>query len=57
MNHRNTKTVEDVKRALSSFEKDSILLELIPIAFVDDLDIQVQVNGLFTERENTLSTI
>ena len=56
MNHRNTKTVEDVKRALSSFEKDSILLELIPIAFVDDLDIQVQVNGLFTERENTLST-
>ena len=34
-----------------------MLLDLIPIAFDDDLDIQVQLNGLFTEKEIALSTI
>ena len=52
--HRNTKGIEEVKRVL---EKDTLLLDLIPIAFDDDLDIQLQLNLLFTEKENTLSTI
>ena len=34
-----------------------MLLDLIPIAFDDDLEIQVQLNGLFTDKENSLSTI
>ena len=55
--HRNTNAKEDVKRALCSLEKDTLLLDLIPIAFDDDLNIQVQLNCLFTEKENTLSTI
>ena len=28
-----------------------------PIAFDDDLEIQVQINGLFTQKVNALSTI
>ena len=53
----NTEAVEDVKRVLSSLEKDTLLLDLIPIAFDDDLDIQAQINGLFTEKDSALSTI
>ena len=47
----------EVKRVLSSLEKDALLLDLIPIAFDDDLHIQVQVNGLFTDKVNSLSII
>ena len=57
INHRNTEASEDVKRVLGSLEKDTTLLGLIPIAFDDDLEIQVQVNGLFTDKVNALSTI
>ena len=42
---------------LSSLKKDGLLLDLIPIAFNDDLETQVQLNSLFTEKVNTLSTI
>ena len=48
--HRNTDNIEDVKRVLCSLEKDTLLLALIPIAFDGDLDIQVQLNGLFTNK-------
>ena len=49
--------LERVKEALYSFEKDTLLLKLIPIAFDIDLDTQVQVNNLFVDQENSLSTI
>ena len=55
--HRKTEPVEDVKRVLSSLEKDTLLIDLIPIAFDDELDIQVQLNGLFTDKLNALSTM
>ena len=55
--HRKTEAIEDVKRVLSSLEKDALLLDLIPIAFNDDLETQVQLNGLFTDKVNSLSTI
>ena len=42
---------------LGSLEKDTTLLGLIPLAFDDDLDIQVQVNGLFVDKVNALSII
>ena len=34
-----------------------MLLDLIPIAFDDDLDIQVQLNGLFADKANALRTM
>ena len=36
--HRNTEDVEEVKEVLNAFEKDALLLTLIPIAFDIDLD-------------------
>ena len=57
INHRKTEAFEDFKRALDSLEKDTILLDLIPIVFDEDLGIQVQINGLFTKKVNALSTI
>ena len=55
--HRNTEDVEEVKEVLNAFEKNELLLTLIPIAFDIDLDTQVQVNSLFVDQENSLSTI
>ena len=54
--HQNTESVEDVKQVLSSLEKDTLLLDLIPIAF-DDLATSAQVNGLFTDKDNSINTI
>ena len=54
--HRNTVDLERVKEALYSFEKDTLLLNLIPIAFDIDLDTQIQVNNLFVDQDS-LSTI
>ena len=55
--HRNTEDIEEVKEVLNAFEKDVLLLTLIPIAFDIDLETQVQVNSLFVDQENSLSTI
>ena len=55
--HSNTESVEDVKRVLCSLEKDTLLLDLIPIAFDDDLEIKVQLTGLFTDKVNSLNII
>ena len=55
--HRNTMDIEEVKAVLNTFEKDALLLILIPIAFDDDLETQVQENSLFVDKENSLSTI
>ena len=55
--HRNTEDIEEVKEVLNAFEKDALLLTLIPIAFDIDLETQVQVNSLFVDQENSLSTI
>ena len=52
----NTVDLERVKEALYSFEKDTLLLNLIPIAFDIDLDTQIQVNNLFADQE-TLSAL
>ena len=41
--YRNAESIEDVKTVLASLEKDALLLNLIPIAFKDDLDREVQL--------------
>ena len=55
--HRNTEDIEEVKEVLNAFERNTLLLTLIPIAFDIDLDMQVQANSLFVDQENSLSTI
>ena len=55
--HRNTESVEDAKRVLCSLEKDTLLLDLIPIAFDDDLEIKAQLTGLFTDKVNSIDII
>ena len=55
--HRNTTAIEDVKRVLCSLEKDALLLDLIPIAFDDDMETQAQIHGLFIERVNSINKI
>ena len=55
--HRNTEDIEEVKEVLNAFERNALLLTLIPIAFDIDLDTQVQVNSMFVDQENSLSTI
>ena len=44
--HRNTEDIEEVKEVLNAFEKDDLLLTLIPIAFDIDMDTQIQLNSL-----------
>ena len=55
--HRNTDDIEEVKEVLNAFEKDDLLLTLIPIAFDIDMETQIQLNSLFVDKENALSTI
>ena len=55
--HRNTDDIEEVKEVLNAFEKDDLLLTLIPIAFDIDMETQTQLNSLFVDKENALSTI
>ena len=55
--YRNTIAVEDVKGVLSCLEKDALLLDLIPIAFDDDLETKAQIHGLFTDKVNSISLI
>ena len=54
---RNTKDIEEIKATLSTFEKDALLLSLIPIAFNDDLELATQINGLFIDQDDSLRTI
>ena len=49
--------IEEVKTVINAFEKDAVLMTLIPIAFYNDLETQVQLNSLFVDMENSLSTI
>ena len=42
LKHRNTEDIEEVKEVLNAFEKDALLLTLIPIAF--DIDLETQVH-------------
>ena len=55
--HRNTESIEDVKRVLCSLEKDTLLLDLIPIAFDNDLEIKVQLTSLFPDKVNSINII
>ena len=45
--YRNAESMEDVKTAIAILEKDGLLLDLIPIAFNEDLESKIQPARLF----------
>ena len=48
---------EDVKQVLANLEKAALLLNLIPIAFNDELDREVQLNNLFVNTKDSINII
>ena len=52
---RDKESKEDAKSILCDLEKDQLLLDLIPIAFNEELEGELQTFSLFIEKEN-LST-
>ena len=55
--HQDTTVFEDVKRVLGCLEKDTLLLDLIPIAFNDEMDTKSQIHDLFFEKNNSIAKI
>ena len=55
--HINTESKEDVKTVLAGLEKEAVLLNLIPIAFNDDLDREVHLNSLFVDMMDSINII
>ena len=55
--HQDITVFEDVKRVLGCLEKDTLLLDLIPIAFNDEMDTKSQIHDLFFEKNNSIAKI
>ena len=49
--------MEDVKTAIAILEKDGLLLDLIPIAFNEDLESKIQSASLFVDTPNSINII
>ena len=47
---RNKESKDDVKSILSNLEKDTLLLDLIPIAFNEDMEGEIQTFNLSLKR-------
>ena len=45
------------KQVLAGLEKEALLLDLIPIAFNDELDKEVQFNCLFVNTKDSINII
>ena len=46
--------MEEVKQAISTLEKEALLLNLIPIAFNEDLESQILIASLLVEMPNSI---
>ena len=57
--HRLVESKDEVKQVLAGLEKEALLLDLIPIAFNDELDKEVQHNNycLFENTKNSINII
>ena len=55
--HRHTESKEEIKAALDALEKDALLLNLIPIAFGDDLEANEQVTKMLIDYKSALNII
>ena len=49
------KNLEEVKEAISIIEKEALLLSLIPIAFNEELESEVQIASLLVETTNSIN--
>ena len=54
---RNAESKEEVKQAISSLEKEALLLDLIPIAFNEELESEIQIASLLIETPNSINII
>ena len=52
---RNKESKEDAKNVLIDLEKDPLLLDLIPIAFNEELEGELQTFRLFVEKEKSIN--
>jgi hypothetical protein len=57
INFRKKESKEEVKEALSIIEKEALLLSLIPIAFNEELESEVQIPSLLVETPNSINII
>ena len=57
INFRKKESKEEVKEAISIIEKDALLLSLIPIAFKEELESEVQIASLLVETPNSINII
>ena len=55
--NRFVESKEEVKRVLDILEKEALLLNLIPIAFNDELEKDVQHNNLFMNTKDSINII
>ena len=55
--NRFVESKEEVKRVLDILEKEALLLNLIPIAFNDELEKDVQHKNLFMNTKNSINII
>ena len=55
--YRTRESVEYVKLVLAKLEKESLLLNLIPIAYNEELDKDVQLNKLFVNTKDSINII
>ena len=55
--HRLAESKDVAKQALVGLEKEALLLDLIPVAFNDELDKEVQFNCLFVNTKDSINII
>ena len=54
---RNVESKEEVKQAISSLEKEALLLDLIQIAFNEDLETENQIASLLVETPRSIKSL
>ena len=55
--HRLVESKDEVKQVLAGLEKEALLLDLIPVAFNDELEKEVQHNCLFVNTRDSINII
>ena len=54
---RNAESKEEVKQAISVMEKEALLLNLIPIAFNDEMESGVFISSLLLEIQDSITIV
>ena len=55
--YRKAESKEEVKQAISTLEKEALLLNLIPIAFNDEMESELLISSLFLETHHSINII